>query len=294
MYSNDHLNRKIIASIPLDQYYYQHALALSENYATIFLAPVYFKNFMSGMIAGKPIKDMWTQDLDKATKIYVIRLSDGKVKTFDPKEFHFAVHFSQSFEEEDGKLVVEVPTYSNSRVLLDPFMRENYSDIEKMKNINYGSRLMRFTFDFDKETFDMKELVSFKYGNIDFAQYNHGLNGKESQFSYFTHFFGQNTFDETYTWPLVKYDAKLGGVAAQWGPNSTLTQESRFVPNPNGKSQDDGILLVVAYNFDREESSLYVIDPKTMTTLQEYPMPYKLPQGFHAEFFSTAKQADTN
>jgi len=91
--------------------------------------------------------------------------------------------------------------------------------------------------------------------------------------------------DETYNWPIKKFDAELGDVAAIWAPPGVLAQEPQFIADPNGTEEDDGILLVVAYNFLKEESGLYVIDARTMKTLQEYPLPYKLPQGFHAEWF---------
>jgi carotenoid cleavage dioxygenase-like enzyme len=90
------------------------------------------------------------------------------------------------------------------------------------------------------------------------------------------HIFAGEKFDETYSWSIVKYDSELGDISATWGPNMTLAQEVRFIPNPEGKSEDDGILLTIAYNFDVQVTSLYVIDAKTMLTLQEYPLPYRL------------------
>jgi len=50
------------------------------------------------MISGYNIGDMWTQDSERNTQIAVVNLNDGKVKMFDAKDFHFAVHFSQSYE----------------------------------------------------------------------------------------------------------------------------------------------------------------------------------------------------
>ena len=47
----------------------------------------------------------------------------------------------------------------------------------------------------------------------------------------------------------------------------TLTQETIFVPNPSNSSEDDGVLITVGYNFHEQQSSLYIIDAKTMVTL---------------------------
>lgn len=56
----------------------------------------------------------------------------------------------------------------------------------------------------------------------------------------------------------------------------TCTQEPRFIPNPNGVDEDDGLILTTVYDFDNQKSSLVIIDAKSMTTLQEYELPFKL------------------
>lgn len=178
MTPDDHLNRQVIASIPIDKFYYLHSFALTENYAVIFIAPIYFKNMLANSFAGKQIGDMWTQDFDDTTKMHVVSLKDGSMKTFDSKTFFFAVHFSQCYEDVDGKIIVEVPTMGNADVLIQMFMRENYNDIDKMSNVKRGSKLNRFTFDFEKGTFETKDLVTVSIGNIDFPQWNRDLKGK--------------------------------------------------------------------------------------------------------------------
>lgn len=53
MTPDDPLNRQVVASIPIDKFYYLHSFALTENYAVIFIAPIYFKNMMMASMAGK-------------------------------------------------------------------------------------------------------------------------------------------------------------------------------------------------------------------------------------------------
>ena len=73
----------------------------------------------------------------------------------------------------------------------------------------------------------------------------------------------------------------------------TLTQETIFVPNPSDSSEDDGVLITVGYNFHEQQSSLYIIDAKSMVTLQEWPLPFKLAGGFHASWWPT-QDSDSN
>lgn len=53
MTPSDPLRRQVVASIPVEEFYYMHGFAISENYAMIVKAPIYFKNFMSGALSGK-------------------------------------------------------------------------------------------------------------------------------------------------------------------------------------------------------------------------------------------------
>ena len=70
----------------------------------------------------------------------------------------------------------------------------------------------------------------------------------------------------------------------------TLTQEAVFVANPNGSSEDEGVLLTIGYNFNEKRSSLVIIDSKTMETLGEWHLPFKLAGGFHASWWPTKEQ----
>ena len=91
-----------------------------------------------------------------------------------------------------------------------------------------------------------------------------------------TEFWAYDTWSEDVSYPVQKYDDQTGKVSAQWKLKGTLAQEPRFIPNPHGTSEDDGLLVVIAYNFLKETTSFYVIDAKSMETLQEYPLPFKL------------------
>ena len=65
----------------------------------------------------------------------------------------------------------------------------------------------------------------------------------------------------------------------------TVAQEPRFIADPNGVNEDDGIIITTVYDFKRHKSSIFVIDAKTMTTLQEYKLPFRLSIQFHNSFY---------
>jgi len=65
-----------------------------------------------------------------------------------------------------------------------------------------------------------------------------------------------------------------------------MAQEPRFVADPNGTGEEDGIIFNMGYNWKEETTSLYVIDPKSFETLQEYKFPSRLNLQFHNNWWS--------
>ena len=97
------------------------------------------------------------------------------------------------------------------------------------------------------------------------------------------------TFTENYSFPILKFDTTKDEIIASWDQPMTLTQEAIFVPAPTEASEDNGVLMTVAYNFKDKQSKLVIIDAKTMETLNEWPLPFKLAGGFHASWWPSQK-----
>lgn len=71
----------------------------------------------------------------------------------------------------------------------------------------------------------------------------------------------------------------------EWGEGMFAAQEAKFIPNPDGTEEDDGVLLVVGYKMDKKETALYAVDAKTMKTITYYPTPFPLPAQWHASYW---------
>jgi len=91
--------------------------------------------------------------------------------------------------------------------------------------------------------------------------------------------------DENYSWDMVKFDACKNEVAGRFGPPGYLPNEAYFIENPQGTSEDDGVLMAIVYDFQAEISKLVVVDPKSMTMLQEFELPFRIPWTFHSGFW---------
>lgn len=105
-------------------------------------------------------------------------------------------------------------------------------------------------------------------GAYEFPNYNskHEATSR-NQFYYLFRGYAQDKIDETYKWPIYKYDVIKNEIVGEWGPDLTICQEPRFIPNPAGTEDDDGIIVTVIYDVKQKKNIIMVIDPKTMKTL---------------------------
>lgn len=144
------------------------------------------------------------------------------------------------------------------------------------------------------KTVEMEDLLHTEYGSIDLPGYNPKYEGvAKNRFTYLFQLFHQTKIDGDYHWPIQKYDADKKEIVATWGPPMTLCQEPRFVANPDPNAdEEDGIIVMTTYNFYDKVTSIVIIDPRTMATLQEYPLPFKLSVQFHNQYYPFRKIQD--
>ena len=114
----------------------------------------------------------------------------------------------------------------------------------------------------------MENLIWTKYGSFDLPSYNPKLDGVAKQrYTYLMQLMHQPQIDDNYHWPIHKYDDDQKKIVATWGPPMTCAQEPRFIADPDGTEEEDGIILSTVYDFKKRTSTIVVIDPKTMTSL---------------------------
>jgi carotenoid cleavage dioxygenase-like enzyme len=73
-------------------------------------------------------------------------------------------------------------------------------------------------------------------------------------------------------------------------PDSCYYSECTFVPDPNGTDEDDGVILVTRMYGRTEQTSLLVIDAKTMTKVAEAETGIRVPVDFHGGFFPNTSE----
>lgn len=89
---------------------------------------------------------------------------------------------------------------------------------------------------------------------------------------------GYETADE-----LVKVDNRSGG-ATVWSEPGSYVGEPIFVPSPEARQEDEGVVLSVVLDATRATSMLLVLDARSMTELARARAPHVIPHGIHGAF----------
>jgi len=239
------------------------------------------------LILGKPIQETFKFKGNETTKIHVVKLSDGSVQTLDAGIWSVVFHYGNSYMRDADTIVTYVSHYTDpKRDPLTVFWKKKLLNHDIFTDQNSANSLARFIINLKDGTVKVEELYVPEQGSVDFPQYNPLFKGvKENRYTYLTSVFGPKVVDENYKWTLKKYDSQEKKMVKEWGPDGIMSNEARFVADPNG-GEEDGIIFMMGYNWKEESTSLFVIDPKSMETLQEYKLPSRLGLHFHNSWWS--------
>lgn len=140
----------VIARIPMERSSIQHAFAMTREYAIIFDPPWYVEPSLVDIVfTNIHFQEMIKNDINGTTKIHAVRLSDGKITTFDAKRWSMILHFGNAYQTDEDTIVVEGPAYekpdSNPFKI---FLHDNIQDAAGLTGHNHGSLFKRYILNF--------------------------------------------------------------------------------------------------------------------------------------------------
>ena len=74
-------------------------------------------------------------------------------------------------------------------------------------------------------------------------------------------------------------------IAKTWSEDGCYPGEGVFVPSPDARSADDGVVLSVILDAAVERSFLLVLDAGSFDELARAEVPHHIPFGFHGQHF---------
>lgn len=152
----------------------------------------------------------------------------------------------------DNVLVIDATVYedktSNVYEVFDMWRLKTEQDL---LNHQYGKGVWkRFELDFKTNKVVSYDLARPKHGNYELPTYNELYEGvKENCITYLLALFENQILDDNYGFDIRKFDSCKKEFVDSWSTPGYLPAEPYFIANPDGKSEDDGVIMTLTYDF---------------------------------------------
>jgi len=261
---------------------YIHMMSNTPRYAVVILYPVTMNNMKLPEHNWHPIETI--EKKDEPCRIKLVDLVDGSIIDFETEDpsMVFATHIANSWEEGEEEVVIDLAT--------NPWdAMTTYTDLETMldhpeTDAEVGDQVMKRV----RLVMSTKEVIVEEYPNesgipmmntFDFPTINDKYSGYKHRYIY-----GWVTIDY-WRQTLVKRDLEDPSGDYTWFKPSHYPGEMFFIPNPEGVEEDDGVLITLVFDGEREQSYVMILDAKTFEEIDIAYLPYNVPFSFHGNWF---------
>lgn len=297
-------NGQLIATIPsshADGNSYFHSFGISENYIIFLESPIkmVYKKKLMGALFNKPTVEAFETDHSFPTHIHVINQHTGEVMQQKfTTEAQFSFHHINAYEKKESEdltnLIVDVCSFGCGE---GQFNLHNltYEDLDKghLQNTDKSKAIARrIEIPLNKNSKPGEEIYcnisTLNEQAMEFPTINYGRNnGLPYKYMYAANSLHSKPFE------VLKLDVenpeKLLKFEYNLGDKNIMPSEPIFVENPEPKSEDDGVLLVMVLS--DENDYLSVLDAKDMKEIARADLPSdcKAAFSFHGFFADKAQ-----
>ncbi|MCG5509697.1 carotenoid oxygenase family protein [Ectothiorhodospira lacustris] len=264
--------RRIIARLPVKTPAYMHSFALTRHHLVLSEFPLVVTP-LDMLITGRPFIENFRWLPELGTRFQVFDRQRGTHLATCVGEPCFAFHHINAFEDQAGRLQVDLAAYPDAdvirRLYLEP-LRRGWTEPA-------CGEAWRFTLDVRRGTATRTVLGErgLELPRIHATR----CSGRDYRYVYGTgnHVPGA-LMDE-----LVKLDVGRG-THLTWSEADGYPGEPVFVPRPGATEEDDGVLLSVVLDAAAGTSHLLILDARTLEERARATLPIPLPFGFHGAF----------
>lgn len=270
--------RQLLGSATAKRPSYMHSFAISKKYAILMEFPLVVNPFRL-LASGKPFIANYRWEPERGTRFSLVDRHTGEVRYAHADEAWFGFHHVNAVDrdQEDGVIDLDIIAYPTAEVVQHFYLT---SLLERPNhNVYPASELRRFTINAATGTVTSRTLVdhSAELPRINYGQYN----SKPYRYVYANGIArrGESVFLDT----IVKLDVESGEVK-EWRHDNQFPGEPVFVARPDASSEDDGVLLTVVLDADRNTSYLLLLDARDLSEVARALVPQHVPFGFHGAY----------
>ncbi|MGB3309661.1 MAG: carotenoid oxygenase family protein [Nodosilinea sp.] len=250
-----------------------HDFALTPNYAIFFQNPVSFGP-VPFLLGFKGAAECISFNPKQPTKILLVPRNGDPMQVIDTDPC-FVFHHANAFEQ-DGQIVVDSVCY-------ETFPSLDGSDDYKSVDFDHvpAGQLWRFTVDAAAGRCEVSTLID---QCVEFPAVHPAHQGLP-----YRHLFIGAAHALEGNAPLqavLKLDTHTGDTQMWSAAPRGFAGEPLFVPHPQAQSEDDGWVLLLMYNAERQCSDLVILDGKDIAAgpVARLKLPHHVPYGLHGSF----------
>lgn len=267
---------KKIASVPVREPAYLHSFGMSNRYFIIAEFPLVVQS-LKFVFRHKPFIENFKWKPDRGTRFIIINRETGKHVATIKSEAFFSFHHVNAFEQGD-LLHVDLAAYEDAGIIDEYYLnRLSSTDL----SLPHG-KMQRFTLDLKSKKLVERKVISdtcIELPSFDYENY-HGRADYRYVYGCGIH---QDKPNEFYN-QLVKIDIKTGKHLT-WHRENHYPGEAVFVPKPDRKGEDDGLLLSVVLDAETANSYLLALEAGNMKEIARASLPHAILFGYHGAFF---------
>jgi beta,beta-carotene 9',10'-dioxygenase len=264
-----------VASMAVRRPSYMHSFGLTDRHVVLAENPLVV-NPLELALSGRPFIENFRWEPERGTRFHVFERAGGaRVGTWQADPF-FCFHHVNAFEE-GSRLVVDLVAHDDASVIDNLYLDRLDGGSQELPQ----ARLRRFRLDLRDRGLEDEPLCDerFELPRIDYGR----RNGRRYRYVYGTGFLPARAGAPAP--PLVKVDVEEAAVT-RWVEDGCLPGEPVFVAAPEGRDEDDGVVLSVVTDAQRDRSFLLVLDASTFEERARAEAPHAAPLSFHGNWFA--------
>jgi beta,beta-carotene 9',10'-dioxygenase len=259
---------EVIGTRPVREPAYMHSFGLTPRWLVLAEFP-YVVNPLRLAVSGRPYIENYRWRPEQGTRFYLFDRASGKSVGPFETEPRFAFHHVNSYEE-NGEVVVDICTSPDARIVEDLYLER----LRQGKPVA-PAHLERFRIAPGAGTVRGERLADQP---IELPRINYGRCNERA----YRYVWGVG-FESGWLDRIVKADVVERSSTA-WAEDSCYPGEPVFVATPDGRREDEGVLLSVVLDGRTGNSFLLVLDAASLQEVARAEVPHQIPFGFHGQF----------
>ena len=268
-------SQELVAELPVDRPAYMHSFGMSERYLVLVEFPLTV-SALTLKFSGKPFIRNYRWQPERGLRFRVIDKDSGREVATAKTDAVFCFHHVNAFEQGDS-LAIDMILYPDATIIDQLYLAR----LRAGTPLTATGTLTRFEVPLAGEGAVTRRTLAPVALELPRINYETRA-GKPYRYVWGTGIQAPGDFLDS----ILKIDVETGDVA-RWYEAGLYPGEPVFVPHPSGHAEDEGVLLSVVLDIDRDRSFLLVLDAATLQERARAEAPHAIPFHFHGNYFAS-------